>query len=102
MCIRDSAYAAGQVLAEAVMQTKGLDHERIAQHIRSHKFDTVAGEISFGSDGEWAESRTVFTQFRGVEANNIEQFKDTERQVVVFPDKHATGKFIYPYADAKK
>jgi branched-chain amino acid transport system substrate-binding protein len=96
------AYAAGQVLAEAVTQTKGLDHERIAQHIRSNKFNTIAGEISFGPDGEWAQSRTVFTQFRGVEANNIEQFKDTERQVVVWPDQHATGKFIYPYADAKK
>ncbi len=96
------AYAAGQVLAEAVTQTKGLDHEQIAQHIRSNKFNTIAGEISFGPDGEWAQSRTVFTQFRGVEANNIEQFKDTEHQVVVWPDKHATGKFIYPYADAKK
>ena len=96
------AYAAGQVLAEAVTQTKGLDHEQIAQHIRSNKFSTIAGEIAFGPDGEWAESRTVFTQFRGVEPNNIEQFKDTERQVVVWPAKHATGKFIYPYTDAKK
>jgi branched-chain amino acid transport system substrate-binding protein len=95
-------YSAGQVLAEAVSQTKSVDHEKIAQYIRSHKFNTIAGEIAFGPDGEWAQPRMVFTQFRNVEPNNIEQFKDTERQVVVWPENHATGKFIYPYADAKK
>jgi branched-chain amino acid transport system substrate-binding protein len=95
-------YSAGQILAEAVTQTKSLDHEKIAQYIRSHKFNTIAGEIAFGPDGEWAQPRMVFTQFRNVEPNNIEQFKDTERQVVVWPENHATGKFIYPYADAKK
>ena len=95
-------YSAGQILAEAVTQTKSLDHEKIAQYIRSHKFNTIAGEIAFGPDGEWAQPRMVFTQFRNVESNNIEQFKDTERQVVVWPENHATGKFIYPYADAKK
>jgi branched-chain amino acid transport system substrate-binding protein len=95
-------YSAGQILAEAVSQTKSVDHEKIAQYIRSHKFNTIAGEIAFGPDGEWAQPRMVFTQFRNVEPNNIEQFKDTERQVVVWPENHATGKFIYPYADAKK
>jgi branched-chain amino acid transport system substrate-binding protein len=95
-------YSAGQVLAEAVAQTKSLDHEKIAQYIRSHKFNTIAGEIAFGPDGEWAQPRMVFTQFRNVEPNKIEQFKDTERQIVVWPENHATGKFIYPYADAKK
>jgi branched-chain amino acid transport system substrate-binding protein len=95
-------YSAGQILAEAVTQTKSLDHEKIAQYIRSHKFNTIAGEIAFGPDGEWAQPRMVFTQFRNVQPNNIEQFKDTARQVVVWPENHATGKFIYPYADAKK
>jgi len=96
------AYGAGQILAEAVTKTNGFDHEKLAQYIRSHKFNTVAGEVAYGKDGEWSESRMVFTQFRNVQANNIEQFKDTERQIVVWPKKHATGKFIYPYAEAKK
>jgi branched-chain amino acid transport system substrate-binding protein len=95
-------YGAGQILAEAVTKTNGLDHEKIAQYIRSNKFNTVAGEIAFGPDGEWVEPRTVFTQFRNVEAGNIEQFSNTDHQVVVWPEKHATGKFVYPYADAKK
>jgi len=95
-------YAAGQILAEAVTKTNGLDHEKIAAYIRANKFSTVAGEIAFGPDGEWVQPRTVFTQFRGVEPGNIMQFKDTEHQIVVWPDKYATGKFIYPYADAKK
>jgi hypothetical protein len=30
------------------------------------------------------------------------QFKDTKHLPVVWPEKYATGKFIYPYADATK
>ena len=96
------AYAAGQILAEAVTQTKGVDNAKIANYIRSHEFDTVAGKIKFGKDGEWAQSRMVFSQFQNVEPNNLMQFKDTKHLPVVWPEKYATGKFIYPYADAVK
>src|ERR1700724_9132 len=56
-------YAAGQVLAQAVEGTKGLDHMTIAAYMRSHTFSTVVGDITFGKAGEWAKSRVVFTQF---------------------------------------
>jgi hypothetical protein len=39
-------YAAGQVLATAVTQTKSLDHDKLADYIRSHSFQTVVGEIT--------------------------------------------------------
>ena len=58
-------YAAGQILAKAVTETKSLDHDKIAKYIRANKFSTVAGEIAFGTDGEWAEPRTVFTPVPG-------------------------------------
>jgi branched-chain amino acid transport system substrate-binding protein len=96
------AYAAGQVLAQAVEATKSLDHTKLADHIHAAKFSTVAGEISYGKDGEWSKSRQFFTQFQGVSGNDLAQFRDTKHQVIVWPDQYKTGEVIYPYQDAKK
>jgi branched-chain amino acid transport system substrate-binding protein len=96
------AYAAGQVLAQAVEATKSLDHDKLASHIHAAKFSTVAGEISYGKDGEWTKSRQFFTQFQGVSGSDLAQFRDTTHQVIVWPDQYKTGDLIYPYADAKK
>jgi branched-chain amino acid transport system substrate-binding protein len=91
-------YAAGQILAKAVTETKGLDHDKIAKYIHANKFDTVAGEIAFGKDGEWAEERMVFSQFQNVAPNDFAQFRDGSKQPVLWPDKYKNGKMIYPYA----
>ena len=96
------AYAAGEVLAQAVEATKSLDHSKLADYIHSHKFSTVAGEISFGKDGEWTKSRQFFTQFPGVSGNDLAQFRDTTHQVILWPAEYKTGTLIYPYLDAKK
>jgi len=96
------AYAAGQILATAVNETKSLDHQVLAKYIHEHKFNTVAGEIEYNKAGDWTKPRTVFTQFQGVAAGNLEQFRGVEKQVVLWPKEHATGKMIYPYAEAKK
>jgi len=95
------AYAAGQVLAAAVEETKSLDHDKLAAHIRAHPFRTVVGDVAFGSDGEWAQSRMMFTQFQNVTGNDIDQFKDSTKQVIVWPDEYKTGNLIYPYAQAR-
>jgi branched-chain amino acid transport system substrate-binding protein len=96
------AYAAGQVLAEAVTQTKGFDHDKLATYIHGHKFSTVAGEIAYNKNGDWTEPRTVFTQFQNVTPNDIEQFSKTDHQVIVWPDKFKTGKIVYPYTEVAK
>lgn len=96
------AYAAGQILADAVTATKSFDHDKLAKYIHENKFSTVAGEIAYNKNGDWTEARTVFTQFQNVLPNNIEQFSNTERQVVLWPDKFKTGNIIYPYSDAMK
>jgi branched-chain amino acid transport system substrate-binding protein len=95
-------YAAGQVLAQAVEGTKSLDQKTIADYIRSHTFSTVVGNITFGKDGEWAKSRVFFTQFQHVTGNAVDQFKDTAREVIVWPKEYKSGDMIYPYAEAKK
>jgi len=96
------AYAAGQVLAQAVEGTKSLDHRKLADYMRDHSFHTVVGDITFGKDGEWAKSRVVFTQFQHVTGNTLDQFVDTTREVVVWPKEYKSGDLIYPYAKAKQ
>lgn len=95
-------YAAGQILAKAVEETKSLDHDKIASYIHANTFSTVVGEISYNKEGDWQQPRTVFTQFQNVVAGDLDQFRDTKRQVILWPAKYKTGNIIYPYAEAKK
>jgi len=96
-------YSAGQVLAAGVEGCKCLDHDKIGDFIRSHQIQTIAGNIRFGKDGEWAEGNTLTTQFQGVEkAGDMNEFTDPKKEVVVWPEKYKTGEMIYPYANAQK
>jgi branched-chain amino acid transport system substrate-binding protein len=95
-------YAAGQILAQAVTETKTLDHDKLAAYIHTHKFQTVAGEIAYGKDGEWNQTRQFLTQFQNVEANNVEQFRDGHKQPILWPPEFKTGEMIYPYENARK
>jgi branched-chain amino acid transport system substrate-binding protein len=96
------AYAAGQILAKAVTETKSLDHEKLAAYIHGNTFSTVAGEIAYTKNGDWTQSRMIFTQFQNVAPNELMQFSKTDHQVIVWPDKYKTGNIIYPYAAATK
>jgi branched-chain amino acid transport system substrate-binding protein len=95
-------YAAGQVLAKAVTETKSLDHDKLAAYIHANKFDTVVGTIAFGKDGEWTEARQFTTQVQNVAPNNLDQFRDGSKTPVLWPSEYKSGDIIYPYADARK
>jgi branched-chain amino acid transport system substrate-binding protein len=95
-------YAAGQVLAQAVEATRSLDQDKIAQYIHGHLFHTVAGDLSFGPDGEWSKERTFFVQYQHVTGNGLDQFRTGEREPIVWPDEYKTGTMVFPYAVAKK
>jgi branched-chain amino acid transport system substrate-binding protein len=95
-------YAAGQILAQAVTATQSLDHDKIAQYIHATTFGTVAGEIAYGKDGEWAKPRTVFSQFQDVQPGNAEQFRDGSRQPILWPPEYQKGKMVYPFAEATR
>jgi len=96
------AYAYLQVLGEAVEGTKGLDQDKLAAYMHDHTFKTVAGDIKFGENGEWAQARVLQVQFQGVKGNDVEQFKNPDTQVIVAPQQYVSGKVRYPYGDAKK
>ena len=43
----------------------------------------------------------LFTQFRHVVPNQVDQFRSTEHEAIVWPAKYKTADFIYPYDKAK-
>jgi branched-chain amino acid transport system substrate-binding protein len=95
------AYSDMQVLQAAVEGVGSLDQQKLADYIRSHTFHTVAGDITFGPNGEWTEARVLEVQFQNVKGNDVEQFKDPKVEVVLFPPSLKNGNAIYPYADAR-
>jgi branched-chain amino acid transport system substrate-binding protein len=94
------AYAAGQILAQAVTATKSFNDEALAGYLRKTKFDTVIGPISFGPDGEWTTPRIICIQFQGITGGDLDQFKDWSRQVVVYPKDYKSGELVYPFGKA--
>jgi branched-chain amino acid transport system substrate-binding protein len=96
------AYGAGQVLAQAVTETKSLDHDKLAAYMHKASFKTVAGDFSFAKDGEWSKARQVWTQVQNAQPNNLDQFRDGKVQPILWPPEFKTGTMIYPYADARK
>ncbi len=94
-------YAYMEILADAVTTTKGLDQQKLADYIRSHTFRTAFGDVRFGEEGEWAQSRMLQIQFQGVKGNGVEQFKNPNTEVVLTPKAFESGKVIYPMQKAE-
>jgi branched-chain amino acid transport system substrate-binding protein len=90
-----------EVLAQAIVGTKSLNDDKLADYIRANTFKTVVGDVKFGKDGEWAQSRVLQVQFQNVKGNDVAQFRDISTQVVLTPSEYASGKVIYPYEKAK-
>jgi branched-chain amino acid transport system substrate-binding protein len=95
-------YAIGQMLEQAVTATKSLDHKTLANYLRTHEMKTIVGPIRYGPDGEWANPRVVQAQFRGVAANDMEQFRKPGKQVILYPPEYKTGDVITPFEKARK
>jgi branched-chain amino acid transport system substrate-binding protein len=91
------AYAAGQILARAVTETKSFKDDVLADFIRKTSFDTVIGPIAFGPDGEWTRPRIICIQFQGITGGDIAQQKDWSKQVVVYPREFKAGNLKYPF-----
>ena len=95
-------YAQLQIVQQAVEGTKGLDDAKLGDYMRANMFKTVVGDVKFGPQGEWAQSRVPQVQFRNVKTNDLAQFKDISTQVVVAPAEYELGKLMYPYEKAQQ
>jgi branched-chain amino acid transport system substrate-binding protein len=96
------AYAELQVLGDAVTATGAIDQDKIAKYIHATTFHTIVGDVKFADNGEWEKSRVLFVQYQGVVGNDVEQFKEPGKQVILYPPEFVSGKFEYPYSDFKK
>jgi branched-chain amino acid transport system substrate-binding protein len=96
------AYAYLQVLADSIEATKGLDQDKIAKYMHQATFKTIGGDVKFGEDGEWAQSRMLDVQYQHITSNTAEAFRDPKNTVILTPASFKDGDVIYPYASALK
>lgn len=96
------AYAEMQMLEEAIKAVGSLDDGKLADYYRNTTFKTVVGDIKFGDRGEWAEPRILLAQFQGIVGNDVEQFKQTGKQVILHPAKYKSGDLRVPFVPIKR
>lgn len=94
-------YAYMEVLGQSVTGTNSIDQDKLADHMRKTTFKTIVGDVKFAPNGEWAKSRVLQVQFRGIKGNGVEQFKDPNTQVIITPTDIKSGEVVYPYEKAK-
>jgi branched-chain amino acid transport system substrate-binding protein len=90
------------VLGQAVTAAKSLDDDKIADVLRKQTFKTIMGDVKFGKDGEWAQSRMLQVQYHSIKkGDGLETWKGMSYQTVVDPPEYASGNVIYPYEKAR-
>jgi branched-chain amino acid transport system substrate-binding protein len=95
-------YASGQLVEQAINATKSLDQKGLAKYLRENTHKTIVGPIAFSPDGERKETAVLQAQFRGVVDKNMEQFRTSGKQVILFPDKLKSGELVAPFEAARK
>jgi branched-chain amino acid transport system substrate-binding protein len=97
-------YAYLQVLAQAVEGTKSVNDDKIANYLRSNAVDSImATGVKFGKNGEWVKDHQLQVQYHDItDGANLDTWRGMSYQTVVTPPGEATGKIIYPYANAVK
>jgi branched-chain amino acid transport system substrate-binding protein len=92
------AYAAMQVLEQAVKATGGLDDNKLADHIHKATFSTIVGDVKFNELGEWATARPIMVQFQNVQGSGLEQYMTGHKQVIVYPPQYKDGELEQPFS----
>jgi branched-chain amino acid transport system substrate-binding protein len=95
-------YSSGQMIEQAIKATGSLDQKALAKYLRENELKTIVGPITFAADGERKESAVLQAQFRGIVDKNIEQFRSSGKQVILFPAKLKSGDLITPFEAARK
>jgi branched-chain amino acid transport system substrate-binding protein len=96
------AYAEMQILEAAIKAVGSLDDGELAEHIHKTTFQTVVGDVRFADNGEWAEPRLLLVQYQGIVGNDVEQFKQPGRQVIIYPPRFKSGDMRAPFDTTKR
>jgi branched-chain amino acid transport system substrate-binding protein len=92
------AYAAMQVLEQAIKVTGSLNDDKLADYIHKNAFDTIVGQIRFNELGEWATARMLVVQFQNVQGSGLDQYLTGHRQVILYPPEYKDGELVAPFA----
>lgn len=95
-------YASGQLVEGAIKAVGSLDQKAIAKYLRENTHKTIVGPIAFSPDGERKETAVLQAQFRGVVDKNMQQFRTSGKQVILFPEKLKSGELVAPFEAARK
>ena len=79
-----------------------IDQGKIADDIHSHEFRTVVGNVRFAKNGEWAEGRPLYVQYRGITGNGLEEWKKPGHAVVLWPKQWKSGDLRQPFDQNRK
>jgi len=92
------AYAAMQVIEQAVKATGSLDDGKLADYIHRSEFNTIVGNIRFDAKGEWEKSRLLMIQYQNIDGNNLDQYRTPGKTVILYPPEYKDGTLQQPFA----
>ncbi|MEA2760656.1 MAG: branched-chain amino acid transport system substrate-binding protein [Methylobacteriaceae bacterium] len=95
------AYAELQILGQAVEAAGGTDQGKLADYLHKTPFRTVIGDVKFGPIGEWEKSRILYIQYQNIRGNDLNQFREPGKAVILYPPELKSGELIYPLAKAR-
>jgi branched-chain amino acid transport system substrate-binding protein len=94
-------YAYAQLIEQAISGANSLNDDKLAEYFRTATFKTIMGDVKFGDQGEWAQSRFIAVQYHSIKGSELDQFRGMAVQTIVGPKAFETGKLIYPYEKAR-
>jgi branched-chain amino acid transport system substrate-binding protein len=95
------SYAEMQILQQAVSAVGSIDQGKLADYLHKTPFKTVIGDVKFGSLGEWEKSRILYVQYQHIQGNDINQFRQPGKAVILYPPELKSGEMIEPFAKAQ-
>src|SRR5436190_10390977 len=95
-------YVSGQLVEGAIKAVGSLDQKALAKYLRENTHKTIVGPIEFSADGERKETAVLQAQFRGVVDKNIQQFRTSGKQVILFPESLKSGELVAPFEASRK
>ena len=86
-----------QILEQAIKAADSIDDGKLAEYMHKSTFKTVVGDISFSPEGEWAKPRILLVQYQNIVGNDVEQFKQAGKQVIIYPPELKSGNVKTPF-----
>lgn len=95
-------YVAGQIIEAGIKGSESVDTNKMAQYLHANPIETIVGKVAFNDIGDWTKRRTLMIQIQNVKGNDINQFREPGKQVIIEPAELKSGDLITPYNAARK